>query len=130
MNKPSFQYLKENVPIVKVVEALGYTYNRKKGRHPLQYEHPDGDKVIISNKVHPAYQVYFTRHNYTDHGTVVDFVSSNAKEREAHVSFYFRARNSMNENRCLPKDISGAFYDTFRSQIAGREKRNVSIAII
>ncbi len=76
MNKPGLQYLKENVPIVKVVEALGYTYNRRKGKHPLQYEHPDGDKVIISNKVHPAYQVYFTRHNYTDHGTVVDFVKN------------------------------------------------------
>ena len=72
----NLQYFKEHVSIIQLVETLGYSPNRRKGRNPLQYEHPNGDKVIISNKVHPAYQVYFTRHNYTDHGTVVDFVKN------------------------------------------------------
>ncbi len=70
------QYFKENVSIIQVVEALGYQYNRRKGRNPLQYEHPNGDKVIISNKVNPSMEVYFTRNNYDDKGTVVDFVKN------------------------------------------------------
>ncbi len=72
----NLQYFKENVSILQVVEALGYQYNRRKGRNPLQYEHPNGDKVIISDKVNPMMQVYFTRNDYADHGTVVDFVKN------------------------------------------------------
>lgn len=72
----NLQYFKENVSILQVVEALGYQYNRRKGRNPLQYEHSKGDKVIISDKVNPMMQVYFTRNDYADHGTVVDFVKN------------------------------------------------------
>ena len=70
------QYFKENVSIIQLVETLGYTYNRRKGRNPLQYEHPNGDKVIISDKLNPSMEVYFTRNKYDDKGTVVDFVKN------------------------------------------------------
>lgn len=70
------QYFKENVSIIQLVETLGYRYNRRKGRNPLQYEHPNGDKVIISDKLNPSMEVYFTRNKYDDKGTVVDFVKN------------------------------------------------------
>jgi hypothetical protein len=70
------QYYKENVSIIRLVEAMGYSYNQRKGRHPKQYEHPNGDKVIINDKLYPKVEVYFTRNNYEDKGTVVDFVKN------------------------------------------------------
>ena len=71
-----WNYFKENVSIVQLVEALGYSFNKKKGKEPKQYEHPNGDKVIISQKLNPNMEVYFTRNNYDDNGTVVDFVKN------------------------------------------------------
>ena len=72
----NLQFYKENVSIIQMVEALGYAYNRQKGRSPKQYEHPNGDKVIINDKLYPKVEVYFTRNNYEDKGTVVDFVKN------------------------------------------------------
>ena len=46
----NLQYYKQNVSIIQLVETLGYAYNRSKGRYPRQYEHPNGDKVIIYDK--------------------------------------------------------------------------------
>ena len=71
-----WNYFKENVSIVQLVEALGYSFNKQKGKEPKQYEHPNGDKVIISQKLNPNMEVYFTRNNYDDNGTVVDFVKN------------------------------------------------------
>lgn len=80
----NLQYFKENVSILQVVEALGYQYNRRKGRNPLQYEHPNGDKVIISDKINPIMEVYFTRNDPADQGTVVDFVKNRLSMFNVH----------------------------------------------
>ena len=81
------QYYKENISIIRMVEAMGYAYNHRKGRHPKQYEHPNGDKVIINDKLYPKVEVYFTRNNYEDKGTVVDFVK-NRLTANANVFIY------------------------------------------
>ena len=69
---PSFEYYKDQVSIVQVAEALGYELNRKAGRNPLEYKHPDHNTIVISNP--KGRQRYFTRHESENRGSVIDFV--------------------------------------------------------
>jgi hypothetical protein len=80
----NLQYYKQNVSIIQLVETLGYTYNRNKGRHPKQYEHPDGDKVIIYDKAKSIGESYFTRNKHDDKGSVVDFVKNRLSMFNVH----------------------------------------------
>ena len=68
----SFEYYKDHVPIVQVAESLGYEFNRKAGRNPLEYKHPDHNTIVISNP--KGRQRYFTRHETENKGSVIDFV--------------------------------------------------------
>ena len=68
----SFEYYKERVPIVQVAEALGYELNKKAGRNPLEYKHPEHNTIGISNL--KGRQRYFTRHETENRGSVIDFV--------------------------------------------------------
>jgi hypothetical protein len=68
----SFEYYKDHVPIVQVAEALGYEFNKKAGRNPLEYKHPDHNTIVISNP--KGRQRYFTRHETENKGSVIDFV--------------------------------------------------------
>lgn len=68
----SFEYYKDHVPIVEVAEALGYEFNKKAGRNPLEYKHPDHNTIVISNP--KGRQRYFTRHETENKGSVIDFV--------------------------------------------------------
>jgi predicted RNA binding protein YcfA (HicA-like mRNA interferase family) len=72
----NLQYYKQNVSIIQLVETLGYAYNRNKGRYPKQYEHPNGDKVIIYDKAKSIGESYFTRNSFDDKGSVIDFVKN------------------------------------------------------
>jgi len=80
----NLQYYKQNVSIIQLVETLGYTYNRSKGRYPKQYEHPNGDKVIIYDKAKSIGESYFTRNSFDDKGTVVDFVKNRLSMFNVH----------------------------------------------
>jgi len=60
------------VPIVQVAESLGYEFNKKAGRNPLEYKHPDHNTIVISNP--KGRQRYFTRHETENKGSVIDFV--------------------------------------------------------
>jgi hypothetical protein len=68
----SFEEYKERVSIVQVAEALGYELNKKAGRNPLEYKHPDQNTIVISNP--KGRQRYFTRHESENKGSVIDFV--------------------------------------------------------
>ena len=68
----SFEYYKDHVPIVQVAESLGYEFNRKAGRNPLEYKHQDHNTIVISNP--KGRQRYFTRHETENKGSVIDFV--------------------------------------------------------
>ena len=68
----SYQNYKENISIAEVAESLGYQFNRKAGRHPMEYKHPVHNTIVISNR--NGIQVYFTRHESGNRGSVIDFV--------------------------------------------------------
>jgi hypothetical protein len=71
-----FHTARGQVSIVQVAEYLGYTYNKSKGKIRPQYEHPNGDKVIISNPDDNNRQVYFNRDGSNDKGSVIDFIKT------------------------------------------------------
>lgn len=68
----SFDYYKDHVPILQVAEALGYQLNKKAGRNPLEYKHPNYNTIVIGNL--NGRQRYFTRHESENRGSVIDFV--------------------------------------------------------
>ena len=68
----SFEYYKDHVPITQVAEALGYKLNKKAGRNPLEYKHPDHNTIVISTR--QGRERYFTRHESENKGSVIDFV--------------------------------------------------------
>jgi hypothetical protein len=80
----NLQYYKQHVSIIQLVESLGYTLNRSKGRYPKQYEHPNGDKVIIYDNRNSPREAYFTRNNYGDKGSAVDFVKNRLSMFNVH----------------------------------------------
>lgn len=90
-----FQHVKEIVSIIQVAETLGYQYNRRKGRNPLQYEHPNGDKVIISDKGNSSGQLYFTRNSYEDRGSVIDFVKNRLAMFNVHYTTEWEGVNKV-----------------------------------
>jgi Protein of unknown function (DUF3991)/Toprim-like len=69
-----FRTARGQVSIVQVAEYLGYIYNKSKGKIRPQYEHPNGDKVIISNPDDNNRQIYFNRDGSNDKGSVIDFI--------------------------------------------------------
>ena len=68
----TYEYYKANISIADVAESIGYRLNKKAGRHPLEYKHPDHNTIVISNR--NGIQVYFTRHESENKGSVIDFV--------------------------------------------------------
>lgn len=70
-----FNYFKRNVSIVQIAEHLGYRFNPKAGRNKrVEYAHKDLPNIIITNPTDPATQLYFTRDDDTNKGSVIDFV--------------------------------------------------------
>ncbi len=68
----TYEEYKKYVRIVKVAESLGYELNRKAGKRPLEYKHPEHNTIVISNRA--GLERYFTRHESENKGTVIDFV--------------------------------------------------------
>jgi Toprim-like/Protein of unknown function (DUF3991) len=69
-----FRTARGQVSIIQIAEYLGYIYNKSKGKIRPQYEHPNGDKVIISNPDDNNRQIYFNRDGSNDKGSVIDFI--------------------------------------------------------
>ena len=70
-----FEFFKHSIPISQVAESLGYTFNKKKGKGRYkEYTHPDQPNIIITQ--HHQYQLYFTRNDDRDKGSVIDFVKN------------------------------------------------------
>ena len=72
----SFQQARQNLSIIQVAEKLGYAYNKAKGQNKPQFEHPNGDKIIISFPNDSSQQVYFNRNGSDDKGSVIDFIKN------------------------------------------------------
>jgi hypothetical protein len=72
----SFQTARQNLSIIQVAEHLGYAYNKAKGQIKPQYEHPNGDKIIVSNPHENSIQMYFNRDASSDKGSVIDFIKN------------------------------------------------------
>jgi hypothetical protein len=90
-----FQQFKDAISIVQVAETLGYQYNRRKGRNPMQFEHPNGDKVIISEKGNASDQLYFTRNSYEDRGSVINFVKNRLAMFNVHYTTEWEGVNKV-----------------------------------
>jgi Toprim-like/Protein of unknown function (DUF3991) len=71
-----FRQAREQVSIVQIAEQLGYAYDKSKGRIRPQFEHPNGDKIIISHPTDNSRQMYFNRDGSTDRGSVIDFIKN------------------------------------------------------
>ncbi|MDZ7606503.1 MAG: hypothetical protein U5K79_13150 [Cyclobacteriaceae bacterium] len=55
-----------------MAESLGYVLNKKAGRNPLEYKHPEHNTIVIGNLKGP--QRFFTRNEPQNKGSVIDFV--------------------------------------------------------
>jgi hypothetical protein len=72
----SFQTARQNLSIIQVAEHLGYAYNKAKGQNKPEYEHPNGDKIIVTNPHENSIQMYFNRDASNDKGSVIDFIKN------------------------------------------------------
>ena len=73
MQKYDFTSLKKSVNLNQYAARQGYELDKKKStRSSLVMRHANGDKIIISKK--GANWVYFSVHDDSDNGTIVDFI--------------------------------------------------------
>ncbi len=72
--KQDFSRYKKDINLTEYAAFAGYSIDRKKStRSSIVMRHANGDKVIISRRA--ALWVYFSAHDDTDNGTIVDFIS-------------------------------------------------------
>jgi len=72
----SFQTARQHLSIIQVAEKLGYAYNKAKGQNKPQFEHPNGDKIIVSFPNGSSIQTYFNRDGSDDRGSVIEFIKN------------------------------------------------------
>lgn len=73
MQKYDFAHFKQSINLSQYAAAKGYELASKKStRSSLVMRHANGDKIIISKK--GANWVYFSVHDDTDNGTILDFI--------------------------------------------------------
>jgi len=66
--------LRANVSIAELAVQYGYEHLAHKGQSRPVLKHPDGDTIIIKNPSDPAQQLYQRAGDFTDSGTVIDFI--------------------------------------------------------
>ena len=72
--KQDFSRYKKAINLTEYAAFAGYSIDRKKStRSSSVMRHANGDKVIISRRA--ALWVYFSAHDNTDNGTIVDFIT-------------------------------------------------------
>ncbi len=102
-----YERYKANVSIVQVAESLGYVLNKKAGRNPLEFKHPERNTIVIRNLKGP--QRFFTRHEPQNKGTVIDFVRHRLP---LFREYYFRESEGINK---ILSSFSGEVYVPARS---------------
>jgi|GEM_PF-1623300 len=69
------QELRANISIVELAVQYGYEPQTHKGKSRPVLEHPGyNDRIIIKNPLDPAQQVYQRAGDFSDSGTIIDFV--------------------------------------------------------
>ena len=91
--RQELQQLKQDINLVEFALAQGYSKNAKSSSaNSIRLDRPDGDRIIV--KPDPkGIDTYFSTHNSTDNGTVIDFI-------------YHRQNLALREIRQLLKDYS------------------------
>jgi hypothetical protein len=117
------QELRANVSIIELAIQYGYEPQLHKGRSRPVLEHPSyNDTIIIKNPQDPAQQVYQRAGDFSDSGTIIDFI----RNRLATVFSRFN-RPSDNEF----KNITSVLYDYLRidpEQISQNRKVSPKLA--
>jgi len=100
------QELRSNVSIVELAIHYGYEPQPHKGLSRPVLEHPDyKDTIIIKNPKDPAQQVYQRVGDFTDSGTIIDFIRN-------RLTTVFSTFNRPSEHEF--KNISSVLYDYLR----------------
>ncbi len=100
------QELRSNVSIVELAIEYGYQPQRHKGQSRPVLEHPAyKDTIIIKNPKDASQQVYQRAGDFTDSGTVIDFIRN-------RLSTVFSTFNRPGEHEF--KNISSVLYDYLR----------------
>jgi len=98
--------LRANVSIIELAVHYGYQLLPRKGRTRPVLEHPGhGDRIIIKNPKDPDQQVYQRAGDFTDSGTVIDFIRN-------RLSTVFSAFNQPGEHEF--RNITHVLYDYLR----------------
>ncbi len=100
------QELRSNVSIVELASHYGYETNTQKGRSRPVLEHPGyKDTIIIKNPQDAAQQIYQRAGDFTDSGTIIDFIRN-------RLSTVFSTFNRAGENEF--RNITSVLYDYLR----------------
>ncbi len=100
------QELRSNVSIVELALQHGYEPQLHKGKSRPVLEHPGyQDTIIIKNPQDPAQQVYQRAGDFTDAGTIIDFIRN-------RLSTVFSTFNRPGEHEF--KNITSVLYDYLR----------------
>lgn len=100
------QELRANVSIIELAVQYGYQPLLRKGRSRPVLEHPGyGDTIIIKNPQDASQQVYQRAGDFTDSGTIIDFIRN-------RLSTVFSTYNRPGNNEF--KNITGVLYDYLR----------------
>lgn len=98
--------LRASVSIIELAVHYGYQLLPRKGRTRPVLEHPGhGDRIIIKNPKDPAQQVYQRAGDFTDSGTIIDFIRN-------RLSTVFSAYNRPGEHEF--RNTTHVLYDYLR----------------
>ena len=100
------QELRSNVSIIELAVQWGYEPHLHKGKSRPVLEHPGyKDTIIIKNPMDAAQQVYQRAGDFTDSGTIIDFIRN-------RLSTVFSTYNRPGEHEF--KNITNVLYDYLR----------------
>lgn len=122
MQKYDFSSFKQTINLSQYAAAQGYELDKKKStRSSLVMRHSNGDKIIVSKK--GANWVYFSVHDDSDNGTIVDFVETRTSKTLPDIGKELAAWNG--EGGTLPiyshlPDVQEQAYDPGRIKKAFR----------
>lgn len=117
------QELRSNVSIIELALQHGYEPQLHKGKSRPVLEHPGyQDTIIIKNPQDPAQQVYQRAGDFTDAGTIIDFIRN-------RLSTVFSTFNRPGEHEF--KNITSVLYDYLRvdpNHVSQNRKAAVKLA--
>lgn len=82
--KLDFSRFKKAINLTQYAASVGYVIDRQKStKSSIAMRHASGDKVIISRR--GEFWVYFSAHDETDNGTIVDFIAKRTGKTWAEI---------------------------------------------